>query len=152
MNVQAFQHLYAYHFAENRALWENSILALSEEQFTQPVAYSLGSIQNHILHLVNVDNGWFSDLLGLNPSEVSGLTDVTDRAFIRTHWDHVEQKMRGYLDSLNDAKLAERPLHGEDQSLTVWQVLLHVVNHGTDHRAQILRLVHDLGHKTGPQD
>jgi uncharacterized damage-inducible protein DinB len=31
-------------------------------------------------------------------------------------------------------------------------VLLHVGNHGTDHRAQILRLLSDLGLKTGPQD
>jgi uncharacterized damage-inducible protein DinB len=31
-------------------------------------------------------------------------------------------------------------------------VLLHVANHGTDHRAQLLRLLHDLGVKTTSQD
>jgi uncharacterized damage-inducible protein DinB len=34
----------------------------------------------------------------------------------------------------------------------VWQVLLHVVNHGTDHRAQILRLLNDMGVETAYQD
>jgi uncharacterized damage-inducible protein DinB len=34
----------------------------------------------------------------------------------------------------------------------MWQVLLHVVNHGTDHRAQTLRLLNDLGIKTVSQD
>jgi uncharacterized damage-inducible protein DinB len=34
----------------------------------------------------------------------------------------------------------------------VWQVLIHVVNHGTDHRAQILRILHDFGLKTTSQD
>jgi uncharacterized damage-inducible protein DinB len=31
-------------------------------------------------------------------------------------------------------------------------VLLHVVNHGTDHRAQALRLLNDLGVETTSQD
>jgi uncharacterized damage-inducible protein DinB len=33
-----------------------------------------------------------------------------------------------------------------------WQVFAHVANHGTDHRAQILRLLHDLGAPTFSQD
>jgi uncharacterized damage-inducible protein DinB len=33
-----------------------------------------------------------------------------------------------------------------------WQVLLHVANHGTDHRAQLLRLLNDLGVRTVAQD
>ena len=41
---------------------------------------------------------------------------------------------------------------GEDRDLTLWQVLLHVVNHGTDHRAQLLRLLNDLGVQTEYQD
>jgi uncharacterized damage-inducible protein DinB len=40
----------------------------------------------------------------------------------------------------------------EDKNLVVWQVLLHVVNHGTDHRAQLLRLLNDLGVNTEYQD
>jgi uncharacterized damage-inducible protein DinB len=40
----------------------------------------------------------------------------------------------------------------EDRVLFAWQVLLHVVNHGTDHRAQLLRLLNDLGGETTSQD
>ncbi|MEO0565229.1 MAG: DinB family protein, partial [Chloroflexota bacterium] len=71
---------------------------------------------------------------------------------IRTYWDGVEESMRVYLAALQDDILLEKPLDGEDKDLFVWQVLLHVVNHGTVHRAQILRLLKDLGIKTGPQD
>lgn len=55
---------------------------------------------------------------------------------------------------MRDEMLFEKPITkpDEDKDLIVWQVLLHVVNHGTDHRAQILRLLNDLGVKTGPQD
>ena len=40
----------------------------------------------------------------------------------------------------------------EDEDLIAWQVLLHVVNHGTDHRAQMLRILHDMGAQTVSQD
>jgi uncharacterized damage-inducible protein DinB len=61
--------------------------------------------------------------------------------------------MREYLANLRDDMLFEKPFaDGEDKDLILWQVLLHVGNHGTDHRAQLLRLLNDLGVKTGPQD
>jgi uncharacterized damage-inducible protein DinB len=62
--------------------------------------------------------------------------------------------MRDYLAQLRDDMLFDKPIKEpeEDKGLTVWQVLLHVVNHGTDHRAQLLRLIHDLGVKTTSQD
>ena len=41
---------------------------------------------------------------------------------------------------------------GFSKDLILWQVLLQVANHGTDHRAQILRLLSDLGVKTESQD
>jgi uncharacterized damage-inducible protein DinB len=33
-----------------------------------------------------------------------------------------------------------------------WHVLAHLVNHGTDHRAQVLRVLHDFGAPTFDQD
>ena len=38
------------------------------------------------------------------------------------------------------------------KDLRLWQILLHVANHGTDHRAQLLRLLNDMGVQTKPQD
>lgn len=61
--------------------------------------------------------------------------------------------MQAYLAQLNDEMLVEKPFpEREDAELLLWQVLLHVVNHGTDHRAQLLRLLSDLGVKTTSQD
>jgi uncharacterized damage-inducible protein DinB len=62
--------------------------------------------------------------------------------------------MRDYLAELRDDMLFDTPIEEpeEDKGLIVWQVLLHVVNHGTDHRAQLLRLLNDLGVKTTSQD
>jgi uncharacterized damage-inducible protein DinB len=152
MNADAIRHLYGYHFAENRATWEKYILPLTQEQFTQPVAYSVGSVRNQMVHLMNVDHTWFCGLRGVEIPDWVDPETLSDREAIRTHWDTVEQHMRDYLAALTDEMLPTKPLEGEDKDLTVWQVLLHIVNHGTDHRAQVLRVLHDLGVKTVSQD
>ena len=152
MNADAIRHLYGYHFAENRSLWDTYIVPLSQEQFTRPSSYSIGSVRNQLVHLMNVDDIWFSPLCGEDIPDWYDFDAYNDRDALRAKWDAIEQKMRGYLDALTDDMLTTKPLEGEDENLILWQVLLHVVNHGTDHRAQILRLLNDMGVKTVSQD
>jgi uncharacterized damage-inducible protein DinB len=152
MNADAIRHFFNYHFAENRGIWERYVKALPLEQFTQPVNYSHGSVRSQLVHLMNVDTAWFSDLGAVSAGDYDGAADGDDREAIRQHWDTVEQQMRAWLANLRDDMLSSKPLQREDANLLLWQVLLHIVNHGTDHRAQILRLLNDLGVKTGPQD
>ncbi len=153
MNADAFRQLYDYHFAENRNLWDWFIASMPQEQFTQQHDYSLGSVRNQIVHLMSVDDAWFGDLLGIEIPSSPDPEDTLDRAVIRAYGDAVEQKVRGYLATLRDDMLFLKPFEaGEDKDLILWQVLIHVVNHGTDHRAQLLRQLNDLGNKTPPQD
>jgi uncharacterized damage-inducible protein DinB len=154
MNADAFRHFYNYHFAENRKIWEGCIAPLSYELFIQDAEYSHGSVRNQLVHLMEVDDVWFSELERIEPSEPLPPSSFDDRKIIRQHWDRIEQRMRSYLTELRDEMLFAKPIiePEEDKGLIVWQVLLHVVNHGTDHRAQILRLLNDLGVKTTAQD
>ena len=152
MNANAFRHFYEYHFAENRKIWDSYVTQLSDEQFTRDVAYSHGSVRDQIVHIISADDTWFSGLRGVAIPEPLNPADFHDRASIRAHWDDVEQTMRDYLAELRDDMLFDKPLEGEDKDLILWQVLLHVANHGTDHRAQLLRLLSDVGVKTTSQD
>ncbi len=154
MNANVFRQFYDYHFTENRKIWDSYITPLSYEQFTQPATYSHGSVRDQIVHLISVDDLWVSELRGVQPSEPPPPANLDDRKIIRAHWDNVESSMRDYLAELRDDMLFDKPIKEpkEDQDLIVWQVLLHVVNHGTDHRAQLLRLLNDLGVKTTSQD
>ncbi len=153
MNAHAFRHFYEYHFTENRKIWDTYITPLSQEQFSQDVDYSHGSVRNQIVHLMSVDAAWFGGLRGVDIPNDLDPAKFNDRKVVRAHWDQVERNMRDYLEKLQDDMLFEKPFaEGEDKDLILWQVLLHVVNHGTDHRAQLLRLLNDLGVKTESQD
>jgi len=153
MNAIAFRQFFGYHFSENRKIWDNYLTQLSREQFIQGASYSHGSVRNQVVHMMSVDDTWFSGLRGVEIPEPLDPVALDDRNVIRAYWDSVEQKMRDYLGNLQDDMLNGKPFaDGEDKDLILWQVLLHVVNHGTDHRAQLLRSLNDLGLKTTSQD
>jgi uncharacterized damage-inducible protein DinB len=151
MNADAFRHLYDYHFATNREVWDSYVMKLSDDDFDRASDYSHGSVRDQVVHLMNVDDAWFGDLRGDPPS--ADLPPDADGAAIRARWNEVEARMRDYLGRLRDDQLLGFPFtEGEDKDLRLWQILIHVVNHGTDHRAQLLRQLNDLGLKTTYQD
>jgi uncharacterized damage-inducible protein DinB len=153
VNADAFREYYDYHFAENRATWDRYVVPLSDEAFTRDAGYSHGSVRNQVVHLMSVDDAWFGDLRGGEAPDSPDPASLPDRASLREHWDGVERRMRDYLARLHDDMLLAKPIaEGEDKDLVLWQILLHVVNHGTDHRAQLLRLLNDLGVETVSQD
>ncbi|HEY1012844.1 MAG TPA: DinB family protein [Herpetosiphonaceae bacterium] len=150
MDANAFRHVFDYHFAENRALWDSAVASLSDAQFAQNSAYSHGSVRDQLIHMISVDEAWFSGLRGVELGEPE---PVGDRQSIRAYADRVEAEIRAYLGGLRDEMLLTKPIEdGEDKDLAVWQMLFQVINHGTDHRAQLLRLLNDLGITTSAQD
>jgi uncharacterized damage-inducible protein DinB len=153
MNADAFRKFYDYHFAENRKIWDAHVVSLTQEQFTQHVDYSMGSVRNQTVHMMDADDYWFYLLRGLEPPPTLKPEDFEDRATIRQYWDAVEQRMHAYMAELRDEMLFTKPFtEGDDKEIVLWEVLLHVGNHGTDHRAQLLRMLHDMGCETGAQD
>lgn len=148
MDANNFRHLFEYHFTRNRELWEHCIATLSPEQFTQELGYSIGSLRNQCVHLLNIDERWFSGLRGAEVPDFADPQHYPDFASVRSKWDAVEADMRAYLAELQDPALQADFMPG----MKAWQVLFHVLNHGTDHRAQMLAGLHALGAPTFAQD
>ncbi len=153
MDADMFRDLYNYHFALNHKLWDECIVPLTDEQFTRKVEYSVGSARNHVVHMLNIDDRWFSGLRGEPVPAFVNFEEYADRTVIRKKWDGVEARMRTYLKDLHDDDLRTQPFMASDKDPTaLWQIRLHVANHGTDHRAQLLRILSELSVKTFPQD
>ncbi len=84
MDADAFRYLYDYHFSKNRKMWDRFIMPLSQEQFVQGADYSHGSVRNQVVHLLNVEELWFSELQNRTNSDLLDAS-VEDRALIRRH-------------------------------------------------------------------
>jgi uncharacterized damage-inducible protein DinB len=147
MNADGFRQLYDYHFTVNRRIWDKCVVGLTDEQFERDLGYSHGSIHNQMVHMMSIDERWFSGLRGTALPDFLKPADYPTRPAVRAYWDQVERQMRDYLGGLTDSGLIA-PM----DNLQVWQVLIHVVNHGTDHRAQVLAMLNMMDVKTFPQD
>jgi uncharacterized damage-inducible protein DinB len=148
VNVEHFRHLFEYHFTLNRKFWHFCIENLKWEQMIEETDISLGSIRNLFVHIMSVDDRWFS---GFRKTPVPSFPDPESfrkPGELRLKWDIIEADMRTFLDGLTDNDL-EKPFQ---DNMKVWNVLSHVVNHGTAHRAQIGTILRHFGLKPPPQD
>lgn len=148
--------MFDYHYGMYHGIW-GIVQELTPQQFVAETDYSLGSLRNQLLHVIEVDNRWLARLQYLPLPDFLHESDFPDQATLRPTWDSIRKDVLAYTHALADNDLGDLveldfPHRGGRQRNLRWQILLHVVNHGTDHRAQILALLHELGAPTLEQD
>jgi len=151
MELELIKTFVQYHLDMSRRVWE-SIDQISDEQFLADDAYSRGSIRNLMVHLANTDSNWLAGLKNIPESEDPPRReygDYRDRASVRTFWDATANDLAEYIETLTETALEENPT---DIPSPRWQVLLHIINHGTDHRSTVLQRLHEFGAPTFDQD
>ncbi|GAB1420294.1 hypothetical protein MASR2M15_03840 [Anaerolineales bacterium] len=145
MNPEALQDFFNYQFWAYERLWD-CISFLNDEEFVQGIDYSVGSIRNHLVHVISATNRWFQRLEGQTPTERLNPDDFATIEACHQAWNHYKNNWQTYLDSLTTESLlkpVEWSVRDDDVRETVlWELLLHVANHMGDHRVQILVMLH----------
>jgi uncharacterized damage-inducible protein DinB len=148
--IEMIRTLFEYNDALNRHLWE-SIMTVSDEQFVQELDYSRGSLRDQALHITIAEGGWLRGLRGEPDARRYNLdpADHPTPSAGRAAWQETAAELLEYVNGLSQEALEETPRHMPGPR---WQALMHLANHGTDHRAQILRILADYGAPTFEQD
>jgi uncharacterized damage-inducible protein DinB len=133
-------------------------MQLTDEQFIQEVDYSRGSIRNHVVHMMSATRRWIKRIQGAAIPAHLPFEDFQTREAAKAKWDELRAEMLVYIDNLDQVQLDEL-VHWEIEVRELsydnlcWELLLHVANHTTDHRAQILAMLdHHFGVMTVEQD
>jgi uncharacterized damage-inducible protein DinB len=142
-------HLRYHRWATELVLEE--VIALSSEQLMAGLKGSFSCIYDTIVHLYQSDRVWL-DRLEERPSgqladyEAPGCTWE-----LRDAWLSVQDRMVAFADSLDQSnvtrEIAYKNLAGQPFVSPVWQMILHIVNHGTHHRGQVTNMIRQLGLK-----
>lgn len=151
LSVDLFKTFIEYHIDMSRRVWD-SINQIAEAQFLADDAYSRGSIRNLMVYLANTDSNWLAGLKNIPESEdppKRQYEDYLDRDSVRAFWDATAKDLADYAATLTEEKLGENPIDIQNPR---WQVLLHIINHGTDHRSTVLQRLHEFGAPTFDQD
>jgi len=156
MNRNDILFLFGYHYwATDRIL--SRLGCVSAEQFNAPSPAPHGSLRSTLLHTLGAETIWRQRMQeGLSPTSLPVFDDVQTPDEVRSAWGAHREKMRAYLTGLSDADLKGmfrfRRTNGEELEFGLGPALAHVVNHGTQHRAEAALLLTEYGCSPGDLD
>ena len=156
MTAARYRRLFDYNYWAHRRVWQ-CIVPLSDEQFFRPCDYSIGSLHEQVTHTMGAEWLFLQRVQGMSPSAIPSADTHPTRESIRAYWDTLEADWHVWLNNLRDeqldGKITYTSLSGKMQrTQPLWELLTQILNHSTDHRAQTLSLIHQVGGQTLEQD
>jgi uncharacterized damage-inducible protein DinB len=150
MKPSEMRELFAFNAWANHRIIEATD-ALTAEQFTKPMQSSFSSVRDTLVHIWAVEWVWLERMFGRSPTGFPEAMDFPDLASMRPRWAEIEKNWLEYVSRLDENELAEevdyKTLSFGPSRSPRWQMMQHVVNHGTYHRGQVTTMLRQLGAK-----
>jgi len=122
---------------------------LTPEQYTRELVSSFRSVRDTLVHTYSADWIWYQRWHGQSPTAPVPFDRFPDVESLRDAWVNLEHEVRAHVASRDEAGLSAvveyRLLNGTPGATPFWQMLQHVVNHGSYHRGQVTTLLRQLG-------
>ena len=156
LNVQDIRTLYAYNsWANSRVL--AAVRVLQPEDFTRDFGTSHGSVKGTLIHMLLGEWRWTQFWRGESEAEVRAHTEVewasrfSEVPAIEARWALVENDRRAFIDNLTEEQL-EHKLRVRRGEFSLGLMMLHLANHSSYHRGQLVGLLRQLGQKPPSTD
>ncbi len=122
---------------------------LSPEELNRDFQTADKSVLGTLVHIFAADRIWLEWIRGRAPNAFVQPADH-DFAKLQLAWPAVHQGWRQWAAELTDAQALEEvsflDLAGNPRRHSVWQIVLHLVNHGTHHRGAVSGFLRAMGH------
>ena len=156
MNKNDVQTLIDYNkWANNRIL--QVAAQVTAEQFTAPARLSFGSLRGTLVHTLATETIWrMRSLEGISPTALLSESEFPTFETLRQRWVEEGGKLQAYLAPLSDSDML-RMVHYTNTrvvpfDMVLWQILAHMVNHGTQFRSEAGVALTEYGSSPGDID
>jgi uncharacterized damage-inducible protein DinB len=151
----ALRYMVGFHIRSNERILETTA-ALTDEEFRRSAPLDLDSAYETLLHIVVVDWGWREYCIGNDDDDAfpDGWR-FPDLETITAFASEEHARLVDYVETASDEELEEHlswDAEGEHFSVPRWGIVLHIVNHGTQHRSELARYLTECGHSPGDLD
>jgi uncharacterized damage-inducible protein DinB len=128
---------------------------VSAEDLRRDAGISFGSLLGTMTHMLGVQRLWAARLSGQALEHFPAPDDFPDLLAWITLWEETASHLEAFLAGLTDEQLTA-PLtwtsRGETWTRPLWQPVLHLVNHTTYHRGQVVSLLRQMGYQAPSTD
>jgi uncharacterized damage-inducible protein DinB len=122
---------------------------LTADQYLRDLGNSFRSVRDTVVHTYSAEWVWYTRWQGESPTAPIPFDRFPDLAGLWTAWRELERSIRVFVDGLDEAALARvldyRLMNGQPGRSAYWQMIQHVVNHGSYHRGQVTTMLRQLG-------
>jgi uncharacterized damage-inducible protein DinB len=129
---------------------------VSDAQFLAPARFGWSGLRGTLVHTMGAEWIWRSRWQGVSPTAPLRVEDYPTVAALRARWREEETAMREFVARLTEPNLERTikytQMRGGAAAEPLWQLMVHLVNHGTQHRAEAAALLSELGHSPGDLD
>lgn len=133
----------------------DAVARLSPEELKRDFQTSDHSPLGTLVHVFAADRIWLARVTG-----AAGQPFVSDAdyslAVLQNDWPALYDKWQQFAGGITDQSARESVAYKDTQgnafSRPLWQLILHVVNHGTHHRGQVSGFLRAMGHTPPPLD
>lgn len=154
---ETIQPLVDFNYWANRQVLD-AVEQLPADVFTREVGreFSFSTLQGTLAHIMGAEMVWLARWRGASPTGMEPAERYPTVAALGGRWAEVERELRGFIGALGDDGLARvveyRAMDGRPYRHALWQMIQHVVNHGTHHRSEAATMLTRLGHAPPPTD
>ncbi len=134
----------------------DAVSSLPPEELSRDFQTADKSVLDTLAHIFAADRIWLSRVIA-QPRTTFAEPEDRNLTLLQSEWPALHQRWRDWMRGLNDADRAEKlisyqDLRGNPHERPLWQIVLHVVNHGTHHRGQVSGFLRAMGYKPPPLD
>lgn len=155
MNKTDIQLLYKYNSWANARIL-SAAANITHEQFLATSSFPHGGLRSTLTHALFAEWLWRKRWEGDSPTYFIKPNDFPDFEALRTRWQAEEEKLMAFVNQVTEKALQSpfdyKTTRGDPMREVLWQVMAHVVNHGTQHRSEAAAQLTDFGCSPGDID
>jgi uncharacterized damage-inducible protein DinB len=127
---------------------------LSPDALAAPIREGWLSPLGVLTHMLAAERAWLSRWKGASPDRLLSADDLPTLDAVAGAWGPLREEFRAFLREMGDPGrvVAYQTTRGIPQQAILWQMVLHVFNHNTEHRSQVALVLAQNGIDVGSLD